>query len=381
MSKPHRYITIDIFLAYLVMGIYLILIGSALPSIKAEYHISYQTGGLMMSAQQVGYLTMGLLTSVIAARFGAKKSYLVTEAFALIGLALMMVFSNAWILMFAMLLTGLAKGCTGNFGNQIVSNVTGGDTGMLNMAQAFFAVGACAAPIIALVCGASWRMSFGICIAIGIVVLLHGSRVQIGQKEFAQEEHGKIDFGFFKKKLFWLCAVILLCYLAVEACFMGWMVTYFVDSGTVNETTAQLMATLLWVAVLVGRFGSAYLSARFQPHHMILAMIAGVVVCFSMMMFGTALPIMVIGTMGCGMFMGGMYGTTLGGSDDLMERYPMCMGMFIAIPGIGSAMTSGIVGTIADRAGIRSGMLFLYVLIALLAVASILFAVYHEKKK
>lgn len=380
MSKPHRYITVDIFLAYLVMGIYLILIGSALPSMKAEYHISYQTGGLMMSAQQIGYLTMGLLTSTIAAKFGAKRSYLITEAFALIGLALMMFFGNPWVLLFAMLLTGLAKGCTGNFGNQIVSNVSGGDAGMLNLAQAFFAVGACAAPIIALVCGASWRMSFVICIVTGVIVLLHGVRVHIGHAEFAQEAQGKTDFGFFRHKLFWLCVLMLLSYLAVETCFMGWTVTYFVDSGTVDEPTAQMMATLLWVAVLIGRFGSAYLSARFQPHHMILAMIAGMIVCFTLLMFGNTFVLMAIGTMGCGMFMGGMYGTTLGGSDDLMERYPMCMGMFIAIPGAGAALTSSIVGTLADRVGIRNGMLFLYVLIVLLAIVSVLFAIYHEKK-
>ena len=381
MSKKHRYITKDIFLAYFVMGIYLILIGSALPSIKSEYHISYQTGGLMMSAQQIGYLVMGLLTSAIAAKYGAKKSYLVTESFALIGLALMIFFGKPWVLLFAMLLTGLAKGCTGTFGNQIVSNVSGGDAGMLNLAQAFFAVGACAAPLIALACGASWRMSFVVCIVIGIAVLLHGFRVEIGHEAFAQEKTGKTDFGFFRKKLFWLCALILLCYLAVETCFMGWTVTYFVDSGTTSEPTAQMMATLLWVAVLIGRFGSAYLSTRFQPHHMILTMIAGVVVCFTLLMFGGTLLLMVIGTMGCGVFMGGMYGTTLGGSADLMERYPMCMGMFLAIPGIGSALTSSAVGMIADRVGIRNGMLFLYVLIALLAIVSVLFARYHEKKK
>ena len=45
MPKAHRYLMQDIFLAYLAMGIYLTLIGSALPSIKAEYHISYQVGG------------------------------------------------------------------------------------------------------------------------------------------------------------------------------------------------------------------------------------------------------------------------------------------------------------------------------------------------
>ena len=76
MPKAHRYLMQDIFLAYLAMGIYLTLIGSALPSIKAEYHISYQVGGWMMSAQQIGYLAMGIVVSLATRRLGAKCTYL-----------------------------------------------------------------------------------------------------------------------------------------------------------------------------------------------------------------------------------------------------------------------------------------------------------------
>ena len=82
MPKAHRYLMQDIFLAYLAMGIYLTLIGSALPSIKAEYHISYQVGGWMMSAQQIGYLAMGIGVSLAARRFGAKFTYLFFGALA-----------------------------------------------------------------------------------------------------------------------------------------------------------------------------------------------------------------------------------------------------------------------------------------------------------
>ena len=58
----------------------------------------------------------------------------------------------------------------------------------------------------------------------------------------------------------------------------------------------------------------------------------------------------------------------------------MCMGMFIAIPGIGAALTQSAIGTIADHIGIRGGMCFLYMLVAVLLVAAALFFVYHQKK-
>ncbi len=381
MSKRQRYLIYDFFIAYFAMGLYLILIGSALPSIKADYGISYRIGGLMMSAQQIGYLVTGVCVSMIAQRLSVKAVYLGFGILAFVGLALMMVTGNPFVLLFAMLLTGSCKGSTCNFGNQLVSTMSGSNASLLNLAQAFFAVGACAAPLVAMVCGTSWRLAFAITIAVGIVMFLHGMRVEIRPEDsVSNEDSGTVDFGFFRTKIFWLCAALIMSYLAIEGSVMGWLVTYFVDSGVAKESTAQLLATALWGALLVGRFASAWLSTRFRPHHMIAVMSLGVAVCFTGLMMSHTLVPMTVSAIGLGLFMAGMYGTALGGSENLMEKYPMCMGMFIAIPGIGAALTQSAIGTIADHIGIRGGMCFLYVLVAVLLVAAALFFVYHQKK-
>lgn len=381
MSKKHQYLMQDIFIAYLAMGVYLTLIGSVLPAIKAEYQISYQVGGWMMSAQQIGYLVAGIAASLIAGKIGVKVTYLSFGVLAFIGLALMMVTGNPVVLLFAMLLTGLCKGCTANFGNQITSTLSNNDSSLLNLSQAFFAIGTCLAPIITMLCGASWRTAFAITIAMGVITFLHGLRTEIGPEAFHQESNnGKPDLRFFKKGIFWICCLLLMCYLAFEASVMGWLVTFFVDSGAATETTAQLLATALWVAVLIGRFASAWFATRFRPEHMIVVMTIGVAACFSIMMFSHTLVPMATATFGLGLFMAGMYGTTLGGSDNLIGQYPMCMGMFIVIPGIGSAITQSAIGTLADQAGIRGGMYFLYILLAILILSTILFLRYHSKK-
>ena len=381
MSRKHQYLMQDICIAYLAMGVYLTLIGSVLPAIKAEYQISYQVGGWMMSAQQIGYLVAGIAASLIAGKIGVKVTYLSFGVLAFIGLALMMVTGNPVVLLFAMLLTGLCKGCTANFGNQITSTLSNNDSSLLNLSQAFFASGTCLAPIITMLCGASWRTAFAITIAMGVITFLHGLRTEIGPEAFHQESNnGKPDLRFFKKGIFWICCLLLMCYLAFEASVMGWLVTFFVDSGAATETTAQLLATALWVAVLIGRFASAWFATRFRPEHMIVVMTIGVAACFSIMMFSHTLVPMATATFGLGLFMAGMYGTTLGGSDNLIGQYPMCMGMFIVIPGIGSAITQSAIGTLADQAGIRGGMYFLYILLAILILSTILFLRYHSKK-
>lgn len=380
MSRGHRYLIYHFFIAYFAMGVYLTLIGSELPLIKAEYQISYRVGGMMMSAQAIGYLIVGAFAGILPRYLGAKKTSLILNNVAFIGLVFMMMTGNPAILLFSMLLTGVSKGSTCNFGNQIVSTLSGNNAGLLNLTQAFFAIGACIAPLIAMACGASWRASLIISVVIGIANLLYGSRMEIGPEAYAQENK-KLEFGFFKTKLFWICALILVCYLAIESSIMGWLVTFFIDSGTASDATAQLITTALWGALLVGRFVCAWLASRFKPYQMIAVMTPGIAVSFTALMISHTLIPMAISAIGLGLFMSGIYGTAIAGSGDLAERYPMCMGMFVAIPGIGSAVAPSAIGTIADHIGIRGGMCFLYVLIVILIIMTILQVVYHKKRK
>ena len=150
LSRDNQYLVRNFFIAYFVMGMYLILIGSALPEIKAEYQIDYQVGGMMLSVQSVGYLVTGAFVGIVPRYLGAKRTYLILSNLAFLGLVLMMVTGNPVLLLLAMLMTGISKGSTCNFGNQFVSCLTNSDAGALNLVQAFFAIGACVAPMIAM---------------------------------------------------------------------------------------------------------------------------------------------------------------------------------------------------------------------------------------
>ena len=115
LSRDNQYLVRNFFIAYFVMGMYLILIGSALPEIKAEYQIDYQVGGMMLSVQSVGYLVTGAFVGIVPRYLGAKQTYLILSNLAFLGLVLMMVTGNPVLLLLAMLMTGISKGSTCNF--------------------------------------------------------------------------------------------------------------------------------------------------------------------------------------------------------------------------------------------------------------------------
>ena len=349
------------------MGIYLLLIGAVLPMIRAEYGLSYRLSGLMMGIQSAGYFLAGLAAPLLPRRFGVKKTYLILANLAAAGLGIIILTGNPFLLLCAMLMTGISKGSSGNYNNAIISNLSGNDPAKLNFLQACFAIGACAAPLIAVVCGAAWRTALLTEIGIAAIVLLYSLKIEIGPEAYPLSgDTGRTDFGFFRSRVFWICAIFLSVYMAIEASIMGFLVTYFVDTGMAREGRAQMLSTLLWIALLAGRLACSWLSTRFAPVHMLLVMSIGVAASFVLFIFGGSVPLVLTGSVGLGLFMAGMYGTAIGDVGDMLERYPMSMGMLIVIPGLVSAVTPSLIGILADMWDIRRGMMAIFALIALL---------------
>ena len=142
---------------------------------------------------------------------------------------------------------------------------------------------------------------------------------------------------------------------------MGWMVTYYTDSGAVGAESAQLLTSLLWITILVGRFGCGALSGRVPPARMILVLCTGIVLFLSILLMSTNLVLMLAGTVGLGLSLSGMYGTTVANAGSVFGEYPLAMGIFVTVTTVGSVITPSIIGGVAAYTGIRAGMAVLLV--------------------
>lgn len=225
------------------MGIAMTMIGAVLPQIAGEYGLDYSFSGLMLSVQSAGYFIAGLAAGYLPRYFGARKCYVGLGAMAFIGLWLLMHTSQPFLLLLAMLLTGISKGSGNNFTNQFTANISQGDTGRLNFMHAFYPVGACIAPLLVIACGASWRTAFRIVIVFGVLYLLHAMVMRVSHRASgnAAIQNGKNDYSFFKLKIFWACAGMMSIYVAFESALSGWLVTYFVNGTAISESTAQIL--------------------------------------------------------------------------------------------------------------------------------------------
>ena len=282
-----------------------------------------------------------------------------------------------------MLLTGISKGSGNNFTNQFTANISQGDTGRLNFMHAFYPVGACIAPLLVIACGASWRMAFRIVIVFGVLYLLHAMVMRVSHRASgnAAIQNGKNDYSFFKLKIFWACAGMMSIYVAFESALSGWLVTYFVNGTAISESTAQIFTTVLWGALCCGRMITARISSRFQPYQMLPMMAVGTLVFFTVLMQAENTTAMVVGTIGTGLCMAGLYGTAMGNSSGIFEKYPLCMGVLVVLPGVFSLVVLAGMGALADCTDIRTGMASLYALLVLMFTLTVWNAVFLRQER
>ena len=363
LAPRTRYTVGNLFFLYLIQGVYVIMIGSILPAMKAEYGLDYRIGGFLISAHSIGNMATGLLAGLLPLAIGLKRSLLALNVLPFLGFAVTLFTGNPLALIFALLLTGIGRGAVSNYNNQIVSTLSGGSAAPLNILHGFFAIGAVLAPVLVLLLdrggGGGWRWAVRTVIGLGVISMISSPLMDMDGIPYPKLERG--SFGFLRERRFLISMAIMFFYLCVEASVMGWMVTYYTDSGAAEADSAQLLTSLLWVAILAGRFACGALSGRVAPPRMIRALCGGMVLFLVVLLASASVAPMLLGTIGLGLTLSGMYGTTVANAGDVFSRYPLAMGVFVTVTSLGSVVTPSVIGGIAASAGIRMGMAVLLI--------------------
>lgn len=293
--------------------------------------------------------------------------------------------SPLWLLA-AMFLTGISKGGITDYNNRVMSEYANGSATPLNMLHAAFAFGACVAPLAVLACQKlggenGWRLALEIAVVLLTFGLVFGLFMKMDEEKPAEStQKSATDYGFFRERLFWLTTALCFFYEAVEASMMGWLTTFYIDSGVLAAGAAQIVTSLLWISLLVGRFSCSVIAARFRPWQMITVMCFGIAAFLVLLVLGTSLPVLIVATIGLGLCMSGMYGTTVSNAGDLFSRYPASMGIYVTLNGLGAAAAPAAIGVAANHGGIRIGFALLLVAAAMLVVSALCNMRYLKKR-
>ncbi|RHS86120.1 MFS transporter [Butyricicoccus sp. OM04-18BH] len=386
ISRNKRFVVAELFLVYFAHGLGSIMLGSVLPDLRAAYGLDYQLSGTLISSQSVGYLLIGLLSGAAVVKWGLKRSYLVSYYLFAVGFIMLLVTGSPVLLLTAMFLTGISKGGITDYNNRVMSEYANGSATPLNMMHASYAFGACVAPLAVLACQKlggenGWRLALEIAIVLLTFGLVFGLFMKMDEEKPAESsQKSATDYGFFRERLFWLTTALCFFYEAVEASMMGWLTTFYIDSGVLAAGAAQIVTSLLWISLLVGRFSCSVIAARFRPWQMITVMCFGIAAFLVLLVLGTSLPVLIVATIGLGLCMSGMYGTTVSNAGDLFSRYPASMGIYVTLNGLGAAAAPAAIGVAANHGGIRIGFALLLIAAAMLVVSALCNMRYLKKR-
>ena len=343
-----------IYYAFLCSGFMSTLLGVLLPSMQAEYGMSYTLSGAVLSAHQIGNLFAVIIAGFLPYAIGRKQCTLLMSSGIILGLIMMTLTGNPLLLLIAFALTGIGRGSLSNIVNVVVSENCGNRTAGMNVLHSCFAVGAFVSPFVAIAATKiEWRIAAWIFSATMLLAwILIGTSTLSSRKS----ERTSSDYPFYRSLDYWVNVALLFFYLCSEGSLTGWLVTYFKDAGIMSMEIAQVMQSVLWIMILCGRMSCAFLSDKVFKPGLILFLGIMMALSFVLMILSENIVLIVIGLLGVGFFMSGIYPTTFSTMDRRFNSSTVATGTCIGVATLGAIIMPMVIGTVADRAGIVGGI-------------------------
>lgn len=371
---------------FIINGMLALSIGSLLPYIRDTRGLEYAFCGMIVSLHSVGNLISSFVSGALPAILGRKKSILLFNAFFALSYLVIIVSDNNFLLALAFFLTGMARGATSNFCNKSINELAPGKASILNGLHAMFAIGAFTFPLLLLaltkVDASNWIYACYFMLIMGILSWILYFIVPVSEDAVREKQKKTVNgFAFFKEPLFYLCTLTMFFYLCAEQGVIGWMITYFKDTGLLPASLSQVTASVLWIMILAGRLLTAWLSSKFQKEWLLLAMGFGLVGFFILLLFSSSTPWILIGIMGFGFSMAGLYPTTVSFAGSLIQKYSLAWSFILTLASLGAIIMPSVIGKIAETAGIYYGMQSIIAVVVIDFICIVLLVRYIRKHK
>ena len=366
---------------FVIFGVTLTIIGATLPRIIVDFHWSYTAAGIAISAGSVGYFISTFVSGVLLQWLSPRLIVVAGLAVQAVGLLLFGARPSVLLNLPLTFMIGLGQGGTEVVVNLAVVRIErDGESRLMNLMHAAFAVGAIIGPITAArIMESSWGwqamyrlMGLVVILMAGIISLLPFSRIEREKSEESGDKLGLVQI--LKHPLLILSFLVLFLYVGTELGVSSWVAEYYVRFLGTSVSVGAYMVSVFWAGLLIGRLGLAgYRGQRQAELILILASICTLALAFAILMSGPWLA-------GVGFFVSGLgfsaiYPLVIALVGKYIKRGQGAAIGFVATGGgVGSFAFPFFMAAISDRFGIQRGFLFyiaLDIIMAALACAVI----------
>ena len=365
-----------LYYTFFANGFTALVISAVLPHVIETYGLSYEMAGTILSLIAVGNLVATYVSGFLAGRFGLKTTIVVLSAFVGVGyLGLLLTSSKLLLCVFAVMI-GITRGAISNVNNYVINNESSGKPKFLNYLHTFYAVGAFLSPLfISLLMTVldSWKAAVAgsLAIAFSIVVVYQVLPIS-NQRTVVKKAAGARPVARVKPGMvFYLSCVVLFFYVGAENAINGWLVTYLTSENLVSTTLAQALLSGVWLVMIAGRLICAALSERVPKTLIVFVCSLGATAAFCVFLVSSNPLIITISLVGVGFFLSPLYPTIISVCGDILSGRPGLMGTFLSIGGLGKIVIPYVVGAVADRYSMTSGMWTILISLILVVVVAL----------
>ena len=341
------------FATFFFSGICAISAGVVVSLLQERYGFAYGMTGTLLSLMSVGNLLAGLLMGMLPSALGMKRSVLLLTIGYAVGYGLMSLTGLPILLALAFFIVGIAKGSVLNTCTILVSGNSADRTRGMNTMHACYACGALLCPFLI---SAAARVSTTLAVlalaALGLVLWLVYLFTPMAGRAKAKET--VTDWSFLRSSRFWLLTGLLFCQNAAEQSVVGWMVTYFKDSGIIAGTLAAYTVTVMWGATLIGRLLIAFVFPLKNPRKAMVGMSVLCTVFYVLLVMAHTQGAAIALLFAFAISMSGLNPTAVASAGRMTSV--TSMGIMLPVASSGAILMPWVIGMVAERAGLAAGM-------------------------
>lgn len=349
-------------LAIFVYGVIAAMLGTILPRLGEKFALSKGQMGSIALAQALGLVLASISVGPLIDNKGKKTGLVAGLAMIAASLFALPNASGYEMLLVFMLALGLGGGIIVTAANALVSDINEERrASTLNFLNLFFGLGGLATPFLAanLLGGDAFKLCYMAAVLTTVTLALHiftPMPAPSGERGFKMSEAGKL----LSNPALYLLSLFLFLYVTCECGVWNWLATYLIGRGVPEARALNILSLGFALGLLLGRVVvSRILIKVAAPTVTLGASVLMAVTTF--LMLQTNDPTFAWIAVFCGgLAMAPVFPTTLAMVGDAFPKgTATAMGIVITFGWVGLAVSSPIIGAIANGANLQTALLVL----------------------
>ncbi len=369
MSRQRRALLGISVLAFILLGLYDSMLGTAWPSIRSSFSQPLAALGLLQLALIGGFLTTSTASGWLTGRAGRGRLLFLAAVVAATA-AIVYVTTQRWLTLVAA--TALLGGSIGivDTGVQAHLALTRGVRAM-NVLHACYGLGATLGPLLVtrlVVAGWGWRAAYAV--LFGLEVLLaaaflgsrrrwdSGQPVDPGRARSSRTARAESRLTAAVP----LTLALFFVYTGVEVTAGVWSFSLLTTGRGMDTSLAGLVVAGYWAALTAGRLGAALIGGRITAAALVLTSTIGTVAGTALLWWNPSNALGAIGLLITGLALAAIFPTLVSRTPAWIgaARTPAVIGWQVAAGGLGSAALPACAGLLSQANGLEALGPFLF---------------------